>query len=144
MKMKALAVLAALCMPTAHSEELTKPELGRLDVSKCYITCSDQILRMVPAFYNTALLSEPNFEQVWCIGVQMMMNTADTCQAGCRDLEAVYGPIDSWAKTRYRRAFEDIKAGLVESGLWTNYANYPHPNNSPWAFQQACSRYSGN
>ena len=64
MKMKALAVLAALCMPTAHSEELTKPELGRLDVSKCYITCSDQISRMVPAFYNTALLSEPNFELV--------------------------------------------------------------------------------
>ncbi len=151
MKKTALVTLVALSIQPAISQEFTKAEQGHLDVSKCYITCSDQIARMIPAFIVIMQNAEVNEYSVtyegrtlWCYSTQIMMNAADTCQAGCRDLEAVYGPINSWAKTRYRSSFNNIKDDMVESGLWTNYKNYPDPNDSPFAFEQACDRFLGN
>ena len=107
----------------------------------------NQIGRLVPSYFGSALAAETvpsvglGFGPVWCRSVQLMMNVADTCQAGCRDLEAVYGNTKSWAKIRYRRLFYDLKADVVESGLWTAYNNYPDVDDSPWAFSQACDRY---
>ena len=147
MRKKTFAVLSMLSALSVNAQDLTKAEQGRLDVTRCYITCADQIGRMVPAYFSTALISESThsvdfgYREVWCESLQIMMNTADTCQAGCRDLEQVYGPVKSYAKTRYQRFFYDIKADLVESGLWTAYNDYPRSNNSPWAFSQACDRY---
>ena len=147
MKRKTFAVLSMLSALSVNAQDLTRAEQGRLDVTRCYITCADQIGRLVPGYFGSALAAETvpsvglGFGPVWCQSVQLMMNVGDTCQAGCRDVEDVYGNTKSWAKTRYRRLFYDLKADVVESGLWTAYNNYPDVDDSPWAFSQACDRY---
>ena len=140
-----VAVLAALLVRAAGAADLTKEEQGRLDVSKCYIACSDQIMRLGAPAFSFSLQADStyrfSYDYVWCQFVQTLMSVGDTCQAGCRDLEAVYGATKSWAKTRHRYLFNELKADTARSGLWMAYNDYPNSDDSPWAFKQACDRY---
>ena len=139
------AVLVALLMHAAGAADLTREEQARLDVSKCYIACSDQVMRLGTPAFGASLLADStyrfSYDYVWCQFVQILMTVGDTCQAGCRDLEAVYGATKSWTKTRHRYLFNELKADTKRSGLWMAYNDYPDPDDSPWAFQQACDRY---
>lgn len=138
-------VLAMLFVHAAGAEELTIEQQGRRDVSLCYVGCSDQIARMVPPYFGMAYgVSYENQGPLWCQGLQIMMHTADTCQAGCRDLEQVYGPTNSWAKSRYRYWFNYLKEDLVESGLWRTYKDWPDHDVNPGAFRAACDYYLAN
>ena len=152
MKTTALVALATLFILPAYAVELTKREEGRALVSQCYMRCGFDALSLEAAYeanytaklqiFNDIvgrsarsgvdLTQYPLYDELLqdtqqggCRLVQSAANSADLCDAGCRDLEQVYGNVNSWAKTRFRYHFNEAKAKLKAVGLWSNYKDWP-------------------
>ena len=166
-KLIVLVILAAF-MLAADAHDLTKTETGREVVSQCYAHCARDLVALqaehedvlaahaqvftdlagraarsginvtdMPEFHtliNTITYAECDRAQWW-------LNSADLCDASCRDLEYVYGAVNSWAKTRFRYHFENIKTWARASGLWTNYRDWPRPGSDSIEFETACAVY---
>ena len=151
-----LLVSGAMLAATAETE-LTKVEQGRRDISLCYAHCGDRAMSLSPSYISLAdfrdsfalqlalagLSSTEDIAEARrriCGGDQRILLVTDMCQAGCRDLEAVYGTTRSWAKTRFVYHFNEFKANMAAAGLWTTYRDYPRPG---YEFDLACDNYLG-
>ena len=168
MKTKIFIVVMVLGAPSISAHELTKAETGREVVSQCFTQCAlevsdleaahfDAYLSLTGQFldllgrafrsgYDVSTLPEADeilgdIKHVGCSLAQREMNVADLCQAGCRDLEQVYGTQSSYARVRFYYHFNEAKAALKKTGLWTDYRNWPREDEDEYEFERACDRY---
>ena len=145
-KTLALFALVAWGIQSASAQELTKDEQGLVAISQCYSTCMDRAMPIVWALEededryrtNPETISRQQYTESSCENLQYAIHSMDTCQAGCRDLETVYGTIKSYARSRYFFIFNDLRTKLAASGLWTNYRDFPELGTT--AFEIACDR----
>ena len=171
-RLESIGVLVSvLIFAQVSAHELTKAEVGRELVSQCFTQCALKVADLDAEHdgINVALLEQlrdlggraarsgidvndldsfhallENAGHVSCSLTQTAMHVADLCEASCRDLEHVYGPVNSWAKTRFRYHFNEAKADLKESGLWTSYTDYPRADDDEAEFDLACEQYLNN
>lgn len=158
-----LAVLVAGCLAlaaaTVGAQNLNKAEEGRAAVAHCYASCVDRSERMRLAAYArfdrlTDLLISDEYHALTensqdlvfeaertdiCLLGQDYVRSMDACQAGCMDLEEVYGVRPSQARNRFRDLLERESAVLREAGLWRDYRTSPAGGSA--AFEQACNDY---
>ena len=161
-----MALCAIACV--SHAHDLTKAEAGREKVSACYSRCTVDVANLTNganAVYASTvgqlvdllgraarsgidLTRDPSFDELdeavkylSCSSVQTLLNVSDLCDAGCRDLEHVYGPVSSWAKTRFRYHYGEERGIAREAGLWQDYRNYPRRKEDGHEFDLACRRY---
>ena len=63
------------------------------------------------------------------------------CPMGADGIQAAYGAVSSWAKTRFRYHLSEYKGELKEAGLWTSCTDYPGPDDDELEFEAACELY---
>ena len=79
------------------------------------------------------------YKQSLCELAQNEIRLLDGCNAGCADIEAVYGQSDSAAHQRFRHLFTAKRQPLEDAGLWVDYQNSPTPGSSE--FVAACDAF---
>ena len=150
-----LSILLGVLTVGAQAEtELTKAEQGRVEASQCYATCFDRAAQLSQGDANLAITVESmnrttgftadleaNAETMLCEHSLTTVNSIDACSASCRDMEAIYGRVNSWAKSRFIFFANEFKADLMDSGLWTSYKDYLTPEDDGREFDRACSRF---
>ncbi len=134
----------------AQAAELTLAQEGRIKVSQCYATCLADATRLYPTYLGASLdvweaflEGKPDaandFREWACDFTQIRMTAIDTCESSCRDMQTVYGTINSWAKTRLLYVFNRYKAAVKQAGLWSSYKDFPR--RGTYEFVLACDRY---
>ena len=132
MKRLTVAALVAALAVQATAQQLTRAQAGREAVGNCYSNCmraaieneanlTRQSNHLVDTRYNIGLPPESaqRFEELlWCVAANSHGTLIDTCNAGCMDLETVYGVRASNARQRFKTYLSAELAALREYGLW--------------------------
>ena len=113
---------------------------ARAAVGKCYSACATTLYA---ANFRTELAVEADRQLYWwdaitwneyktytCSNVQNLWIEADICYAGCRDVEAGYGSVNSAAESIFVSVFQQEISEIRPTGLYSDYRSRPHTGNT--------------
>ena len=153
----AAATICTVLLSAQAWAQLNKAQAGREAVGNCYARCytvaSAHALSLVAAVERVSSLAwsmavsgvdEDGLESIFsdgrtnaCHRVVLYMSQADSCYAGCRDVERAYGVKAAEARTRFIHTFNEDRALARQSGLWTDYRTSIYDGGD---FDAACAR----
>ena len=130
----------------ASEAQLNRTQAGRVEIAKCYQTCTtlgyEQVVQGA-RFTLDALdgeWSRSNAVRTTCVLLQAEAITLDACRASCADIEIAYGVRSSHVRTRFRWLFNESLRPMRTSGLWTAWNRFPRSGTPE--FDRACARYA--
>ena len=142
----ATVALAGLTLDAAA--QLNRAQAGRVEVAKCYQTCTlgsgqdsaaDLTRLILDALDGEWNISDAQLALLGCGLFQSGAIGLEACRAGCTDIEAAYNVRESHVRSRFYRLFNEVVRPMKTSGLWTAWNRYPQSGTD--AFARACARY---
>ena len=132
--LKILPVLALMFGPQALAQDaLTKIEEGQLAISQCYSECSQRHLEYV----SVIVMGEESIgDRGNCWAEHGILQSLDTCKAGCTEMESAFGTTTSNARDRFLSIYNDLVGYLEPYGLWKTTGDQLRHGTD--AFRDAC------
>ena len=132
--LRILPLLVFLTAPQALAQDaLTKIEEGQLAISQCYSECSQRHLEYVSVI---VMGEESTGHRGYCWAEQGILQSLDTCKAGCTEMESAFGTTTSNARDRFLSIYNDLVGYLEPHGLWKTTGDQLRHGTD--AFKDAC------
>ena len=132
--LKILPVLALMFGPQALAQDaLTKIEEGQMAISQCYSEYSQRHLEYV----SVIVMGEESIgDRGYCWAEHGILQSLDTCKAGCTEMESAFGTTTSNARDRFLSVYNGPVGYLEPCGLWKTTGDQLRHGTD--AFKDAC------
>ena len=140
-------LLALLIVLPATAQDIP----AQAAVGQCYSACATTLYAanervQVATERNRQLfwwniINQNEFQTSYCVAYQNLVIEADICYAGCRDVEAGYGAVDSLAEGIFVPELFAQASWIQQSGLYPS--NQPYPAQGTAQFTSACNTFLG-